>query len=77
MSVVSAQRAAYQRPSVTIGSNRNKPKRIASDGELHKINKAIMALDEAKSSTNEAQFLVLVSDAMKIARDLFRGRNDV
>lgn len=76
MSIVTMQRAAYQRPNVALG-NRNKPRRIASDGELHKINKAIMALDSAKSSTSEPEFLVKLSDAMKIARDLWRGRNDV
>ena len=76
MAIVSAKRASYAHPHVRIG-HRNKPRRIASDGEIHKINKAVMALNEAKSATDEATFLVRISDAMKIARDLFRGRNDL
>lgn len=75
MSIVSTARANYAHPNITIGSR--KPRRIASDGELHKLNKAIVALNDAKQATDEATFLVRVSDAMKIARDLFRGRNDL
>lgn len=76
MGVISMQRADYARPNVRIGGSR-RPRRIASDGELHKINKAIVALNEAKNALSEPEFLVRLSDAMKIARDLWRGRNDV
>jgi hypothetical protein len=74
MSIVGTARASYARPQVSIGG---KSRRIASDGELHKINLAIVALNEAKQATSEAEFLVKVSNSMKISRDLFRGRNDV
>jgi hypothetical protein len=76
MAVVSMKRADYVRPNVRIGGNK-RPKRVASPLEIEKINLAIVALNDAKLSTNEPEFLVRLSDAVKIARDLWRGRNDV
>lgn len=75
MAIVSTARADYTRPNIRIGGPK-KPRRVASDGELHKINTAIVKLNEAKQATTEPQMLVLLSDAMKIARDLWRGRSD-
>lgn len=78
MAIVSTQRVDYVRPNVRIGGHKNKkPQKVASPRELMQINNAIVKLNEAKNATTEAQFLVLLSDVVKIARDLWRGRNDV
>lgn len=78
MSIVSTQRASYQQtPQIPGYGKRRKPKPVASHGEVDALNKAIIALNKAKSSTNEKDFLVHISEAFRIARLLFRGRQDL
>lgn len=84
MATISQNRADYLRPNINrIGNHHAKKqaqikakRRIASDAELNEINKAILALNEAKQAMTEATFLVKVSDAMRISRNIWRGRQD-
>lgn len=75
MSIVSTARADYNRPNIQrLGSHHKRARRVASDGELHMINQAIVNLNQAKQSTSEPEFMAKISEAFKIARNVWRGR---
>lgn len=77
---ISTTRANYNHPNIkrlgNLHQQRAKPKRIASDGEIHLLNNAIVNLNEAKQASNEAEFMAKVSEAFKITRNVWRGRSD-
>lgn len=70
----STTHASYQTHR-NIGFNtKNRPGKIASDNETNQINKAIVALNNAKKATTEKEFIELVSTAFNYSRHICRGR---
>lgn len=65
-----SQRAHYQNHK-NLGF---RPKVCASPLEIDKINKAIVALNKAKSAKTEKEFLELVSTGFNYCRTICRGR---
>lgn len=83
MSTVSTQRASYQSKPVVPGyGSKAKAKRrrvnpVATHTEQAVIDQAIISLQSAKRATDEASFLLFVSNSFKLSRDLFRSRSDL
>lgn len=69
-----ARTTDHQRPNGSIKCGRRAP--VATSGETHSINLAIVALRNAKDATNETYMLNQLREAFTISRSVFRGRND-
>ena len=76
MSIISTARCSKQHHRNIPFGNKSKPKPVASEAELGRLNKAIILLNQAKKETDEVTYLYKVSEAFKIARNLYRDRND-
>jgi hypothetical protein len=73
MGIINTNRAAYQHPTIHRIGNR-KPRPVRTDAELNKIHRAITSLNEAKQATSEPEYLVKLTDAMRIVRDIWQSR---
>jgi len=77
MSTVSTARCSKQNLSNINFGEKRKAKPIATGSDIAMINKAIVALNQAKSETTETGFKVKLTDGFRLTRSVIRSWNDL
>lgn len=70
MAIISTARSSHQRPNPHIHVGRPKP-RACDDSEFHNINKAIIALNEAKTTSDHTKMMVGLTEAFRLIRNIY------